>query len=673
MIKKDIYIDVAVGLGAKKTFTYSVPGHLAEKALAGQRVIVPLGKRAETGFIVGRTGGPAGGFEVREVLDIPDDAPLVPEPLMRLTRWAASYYHFPWGQVLSMALPPGIEEGRPARPRNAVREPGAAFDNTAGITLNDAQKVAVGAVTGALGAGRFGVFLLHGATGSGKTEVYLRVIEALGGAKGAVLLVPEISLTPQLVRRFSARFGDAVAVLHSGLTESQRRLEWHRIRKGEASVVVGARSAVFAPFEKLGIIIVDEEHDSSYKQEEGVRYSARDVAVMRAKLEGCPAVLGSATPSLESYHNARSGKYALLELPERAAGRPMPEVRVVDLKDYPGAQLSPPLVEAAATRLGRGEQALFFLNRRGYSDFLLCRDCGHVPQCPNCSISQTYHRRDTTLRCHWCGQEQGPPEVCPKCGGSRIKYMGGGTEKLERELGRLFPDDRITRVDRDTVRERDGYRKLLDEVATGESRILLGTQMVAKGHDLPGIGLVGVVMADYGLHHPDFRAAERTFQTVTQVAGRCGRGDVPGEVIVQTYQPEHYSLVHASKHDFCSFYEEEIKLRRELGYPPFSRLALAVVKGVKQEKAKAGADAALKHFKAAAKAAAGAGGGVEILGPAPAPVKKARGKYRYFLVLKSASSKRLHEVIEAGLKSLEENKALPACTIEVDVDPQSMV
>jgi primosomal protein N' (replication factor Y) len=664
-----MFIDVAVGLGARKTFTYQVPERLEKRAVIGQRVTVPLGKRAQTGFIVG-IPSVKGEFEVKEALDIPDEYPLVPTGLMELTRWVSSYYHSPWGLTLGTALPPGLEEGMPARPRKGIHEEVSNEYATRDLELNEDQDAAIKRISSAVESGIFKAFLLHGATGSGKTEVYLRAIAALQGTgKGAIVLVPEISLTPQLVRRFRARFGSLIAVLHSGLTDSQRRSEWLRIRRGEASVAVGARSAVFAPFPEIGVMVVDEEHDPSYKQEEGVRYNARDVAVMRAHISGCPVVLGSATPSLESYHNAESGKYELLPLPERVAGRPMPEVSVVDLKEYPaGPSITPPLLAAARERLDKGEQVLFFLNRRGYSDFLLCRDCGHVPGCPSCSISLTYHKGDMAMRCHWCGEGQKPPDVCPECGGSRIKYMGGGTERLEREIEKLLEGNRITRVDRDTVKTMGSCARLFDEVATGRSSILLGTQMVAKGHDLPGIGLVGVVLADYGLHHPDFRAAERTFQVVTQVAGRSGRGDIPGEVVVQTYQPEHYSLLFASKHDYAGFYKEEIKFRRELNLPPFARLALLLIKAVKQEKAQAGAKAALRHFQNAARA-----GGVEILGPAPAPVKRARGKYRYFLVLKSSSSKKLHAVIEAGIKSLEDKKALSACTIEVDVDPQSMV
>jgi len=667
MRKDDKYIDVVIGLGADKTFTYSLPEGLREKAAPGHRVIVPLGKKTSVGFIVRSLGG-VPGFAVKDILDLPDDAPLIPAGLMELTRWVASYYHAPWGMALASALPPGIDEGRPSRPRSVEEPAHAGYPSASEITPNQAQAYAVKAVTDAVEEGGFRPFLLHGTTGSGKTEVYLRAIDRLRGAGlGAVVLVPEIALTPQLVRRFRSRFGSSVAVMHSGLTESKRRAEWRKIRSGEAGVAVGARSAVFAPFERIGLIIVDEEHDSSYKQEEGVRYHARDVAVMRAKLAGCPVVLGSATPSVESYHNALKGRYTLLELPERAGGRPMPAVTVVDLRAYPGVALTPPLIEAAKQRLENGEQALFFLNRRGYSDFLICRDCGHVPKCPSCSVSLTFHKSDKSLVCHWCGDGQRPEPVCPNCGGARIRYVGGGTEKLEGEIQALFPDVGVTRLDRDTVKRRGSYERLLGEVESGATSVLLGTQMVAKGHDIARIGLVGVVSADYGLNMPDFRAAERVFQTLTQVTGRSGRGDTPGESIIQTYQPDHYAITFAASGDYRGFFDVESVFRKELGYPPYTRMVMLTFKGVKEEKAKGGADAAGEIFTRLAR-----GGKVEVLGPAPAPVKRVRGKYRFRLVLKSANTTALHKVLDAGLKALEEAKALPGCTVEVDVDPQGM-
>ncbi len=681
-----MYAEIAIGLASRKTFTYKVPERLREKARLGQRAIVPFSGGTKTGFIVGFSSG-GGPFDYKEITDLPDSSPLVPDGLLKLAGWISEYYMAPLGMVLATAIAPGVEEDRPSRPRKELYE---ASGPASGARVSEGKRELVltapqeNALREISGAGGFVPFLLHGATGSGKTEVYLRAIKpVIEAGKGAIVLVPEISLTPQLVRRFSGRFGEKVAVLHSGLTPAQRRQQWRRIRQGEAAVAVGARSAVFAPFESVGMIVVDEEHDASYKQEEGVRYNARDAAVMRAKLEGCPVILGSATPSLESYHNALAGKYTLLELPDRVSGRPMPEVRLIDLSapvnrttvqqpvDRPqpvDRLLTEPLISAAKRRLENGEQVLFFVNRRGYSDFIICRDCGDVPKCGSCSVPMTFHKKARQLKCHWCGAAHPAPSVCPKCGGDRIKYIGGGTEKLQRELMSLFPDFSASRIDRDSVASGGGFVKLLDDVASGETKIVVGTQMVSKGHDLPGIGLVGVVLADYGLNQPDFRAAERTFQVVTQVAGRSGRGETPGEVIIQTYRPEHYSLQCASRHDYKSFYSEETIFRKELNLPPFSRLALVTVKGVKPEKARAGAAGTADILKNEAR-----GRGVDVMGPAPAPVFRVRGKYRYFITLRSKSHKKLHEVLEAGLRLIEHKKAAPACKVEVDVDPQGVM
>ncbi len=676
-----MYVEIAIGLASRKTFTYKVPECLRDKARLGQRAIVPFSGGTKTGFIVGFSSG-GGPFDYKEITDLPDAAPLVPDGLLKLAGWISEYYMAPPGMVLAAAIAPGVEEDKPSRPRKAGGPASGArvAECRPELVLTAPQEEALRKIIRSIDDGGFTPFLLHGATGSGKTEVYLRAIKPVVEAgKGAIVLVPEISLTPQLVRRFSGRFGEKVAVLHSGLTPSQRRQQWRRIRQGEAKVAVGARSAVFAPFESVGMIVVDEEHDASYKQEEGVRYNARDAAVMRAKLEDCPVIMGSATPSLESYHNALAGKYTLLQLPDRVSGRPMPEVRLIDLNEPvdragrpasepSGLLLTEPLISAAKKRLENGEQVLFFLNRRGYSDFIICRDCGEVPKCGSCSVPMTYHRRAREMKCHWCGAAHPAPSVCPKCGGDRIKYIGGGTEKLQRELERLFPDFSTSRIDRDSIAQGGGFVKLLDDVASGETKIVVGTQMVSKGHDLPGIGLVGVVLADYGLNQPDFRASERTFQVVTQVAGRSGRGDIPGEVVVQTYRPEHYSLQCASRHDYKSFYEEEIIFRKDLNLPPFSRLALVAVKGVKPEKAQAGAAGAADILKNEAQ-----GRGVDVIGPAPAPVFRVRGKYRYFITLRSKSHKKLHEVLEAGLRLIEQKKAAPACRVDVDIDPQGMM
>ena len=446
------------------------------------------------------------------------------------------------------------------------------------------------------------VFLLHGVTGSGKTEIYLQALaHALEQGQGAIVLVPEISLTPQTVERFKARFSSGklqtlVAVLHSHLSTGERHDEWHKIRQGRARIVIGARSAIFAPVEPLGLIIVDEEHEHTYKQEEAPRYHARDVAIMRGRMENAVVVLGSATPSLESYYNCKKGKYALLELPERVDNQKMPHVRVVDMRQAAKEKgppiFSPQLKEAITQRLERGEQTILFLNRRGYSTALQCPKCGFVANCPNCSLALTYHRIEQNLSCHICGHHEKVPSVCPnpKCKNPAIRFAGTGTQKVEETLAKLFPDARVRRMDADTMKRKDDYRKTLGDFRAGKTDILVGTQMIAKGLHFPNVTLVGIIYADLALHQPDFRAGERTFQLLTQVAGRAGRGDVEGEVFVQAFAPFHPAIQYARRHDFTGFYEQEIEFREQLKYPPLSRVALLTLKGRNEDKVKFSAE-----------------------------------------------------------------------------------
>lgn len=445
---------------------------------------------------------------------------------------------------------------------------------------------------GEAGAAASTVFLLHGVTGSGKTEIYLQAIaHALERGKGAIVLVPEISLTPQTVERFKARFNSGplqtlVAVLHSHLSAGERHDEWHKIRQGRARIVIGARSAIFAPVEPLGLIVVDEEHEPTYKQEEAPRYHARDVAIVRARMEGATVVLGSATPSLESYHNCRKGKYRLLDLPDRVDDKKMPLVRVVDMRQAASKAkgiptFSPQLKDAIALRLERGEQSILFLNRRGYSTSLLCPVCGFVAECPNCSVSLTYHRHEQRLRCHICGHDEAAPSLCPnaKCRNPAIRYSGLGTQKVEEVLAKLFPHARIKRMDSDALKRKEDYRRILGDFRAGKIDVLVGTQMIAKGLHFPNVTLVGIIHADLALHQPDFRAGERTFQLLTQVAGRAGRGDIEGEVFVQTFTPSHPAIQFARRHDFPGFYEQELEFREQLKYPPVGRIALLTLKG----------------------------------------------------------------------------------------------
>jgi primosomal protein N' (replication factor Y) len=493
-------------------------------------------------------------------------------------------------------------------------------------TLNPSQAAAFSQIGAAIQAREFHTFLLHGVTGSGKTEVYLNAIDAaLACDRSALLLVPEIALTPAVAGQFFSRFGDRVAILHSAFSDSERSDQWRRIRAGAASVVVGTRSGVFAPMRNLGLIVVDEEHDQSYKQEETPRYNGRDVAIVRAQAAHACVVLGSATPSLESRYNAERGKYTLLELPGRVEERPMPRVELIDmriefLETRKQATFSRRLLEAVAHRVDNGEQTIVLLNRRGFSSFVACRSCGERVQCMNCSVTLTFHRRDRRLLCHYCNYAERVPTHCPKCQSEHIYFIGVGSEKVEEELHHEFPKARIARLDRDTATAKRQYEAILQGFREASYDILVGTQMIAKGHDIPNVTLVGVVSADVGLGLPDFRAAERTFQLLTQVAGRAGRGSLPGIVLIQTINPDHYAIRMAAAQDYPAFYEKELQFRRMMHYPPFSAMANILVRSEQQE-----------HFLTPAPEK------IRILGPAEAPVTRLKNEYRYQFPIKAAS------------------------------------
>lgn len=533
---------------------------------------------------------------------------------------------------------------------------------------NEYQAAALREIYEAAGAGRFAPFLLHGITGSGKTEVYLQAIaHVLELGRNALVLVPEIALTPQLVRRFRSRFDCGIAVLHSGLSDGERFDEWRRIRRGEVRIVIGARSAIFAPLQDIGIIIVDEEHEGSYKQSEGVRYNARDLALVRGKSAHAVVVLGSATPLITTFHAAREGRLGYLHLPGRARGVSLPEVSAVDMRDHPGQLLAPGLATALADTLAKGEQSLVFLNRRGFATFLICEGCGHVLRCPNCAVTLTYHQRVRQNRCHYCDYALPAPSVCPACDGGELKLLGMGTERVEEALREGFPDARIARMDRDTTSGKGGHARILKGIEEGKTDILVGTQMIAKGHDFPGVTLVGVVAADTLLNLPDFRSAERAFQLLTQVAGRAGRGDSPGKVLVQALEPEHYALASALHHDYEGFYGQEIEFRRDAGYPPFAHLASLIFSGNVRDKADAAAGDAGEFLRRHA----GKGKGrVEILGPVAAPLALLRGKHRRQILLKSASRPELHRL----LSRMERNFSPPSgVRVHVDIDPVDML
>jgi primosomal protein N' (replication factor Y) len=515
--------------------------------------------------------------------------------------------------------------------------------------------------------------LLHGVTGSGKTEVYIRAMrDALKSGQGAMMLVPEIALTPILSRRLRAHFGDQIAIFQSSLSKGERFDEWSRLRSGEARIVLGTRSAVFAPVQNLSLIIIDEEHDTSYRQEESPFYNARDTAIVRAQKESAVVVLGSATPSLESFHNAQSGKYQYLSLPDRVANRPMARAEMVDMKEVFARRKKPAifsdqLLEAIYQTRARGEQTIILLNRRGYSSFILCRSCGESISCPNCDVTLTYHQSDRTLVCHYCNHHERAPSQCPVCTSKFIYYIGEGTEQIEELLRKRFPELRIGRIDRDTKQRRHEFETTLLDFAKGEIDLLVGTQMLAKGHDFPNVTLVGVVSIDAGLALPDFRAAERAFQLITQVAGRAGRGDLPGRVLIQTYHPHHYALRHACAQDYRGFYDEEIRHRRNLGFPPFVALALMLIRHKDRSRANA-----IAHELRNALAKANNAHTCRILGPAPAPFARLRGEYRVQLLVKARSRKQMRAVIDQAMKSFE-GAGKESRSVTLEIDPVSMM
>ncbi|MBV8051795.1 MAG: primosomal protein N' [Acidobacteriaceae bacterium] len=533
--------------------------------------------------------------------------------------------------------------------------------------FNAAQQVALGKIHAQVDSRTFSGLLLHGVTGSGKTAVYLAAMRSvLDAGRSAILLVPEIGLTPAVAADLHQAFGDQVAILHSALTDQERAEQWHRIKRRQARVVVGTRSAVFAPVSNLSLVIVDEEQDASYKQEETPRYHARDVAVMRAKMANAVVVLGSATPSLESYFNAKKHKYALLELPDRVEQRPLPQVDIVDMRiefQETGQEqvISRKLVDEIRQRLDRKEQAMVLLNRRGYSPLVLCRTCGKTLECRNCAIALTLHKRSHRMECHYCGCIAPVPKACANCGSEYVYFLGTGSEKLEELLHGMFPTARIARLDRDTVRGREDFERALNALNSGELDILVGTQMIAKGHDIHGVTLVGVVGADAALGFPDFRAAERTFQLLTQVAGRAGRGDMPGKVVLQTYFPDHYAVQYAAQHDFVGFYEKELRFRNWMRYPPYSTLANVLVRSDDLEKALKWSGILGKWFEKTTHE------GIRVLGPAAAPIVRLKRDYRYHFVLKSASREKLNSVLRQMLTYAAQQK-IPRTHIIVDVD-----
>ncbi len=567
-----------------------------------------------------------------------------------------------------------IENGSVSYRRPSCRMEGADHE----VFLNGAQRKAVGDVCGSVVNGEFCVYLLHGVTGSGKTEVYMRCIEkCIIGGRNAVMLVPEIALTPQTVARFRARFGDSIAVLHSRLTAGERFDEWRRIRLGRAKVAVGARSAVFAPFSNIGLFVIDEEHEMSYQSESAPRYHATEIAQHRASSFGAPVLLGSATPSLISYFRAKSGRYRLLELPGRVMDLPMPEVAIVDMREEflrgNNGIFSEKLVSELDECLKNGHQAMLFLNRRGYSTFVSCRACGNVIQCPNCDISMTYHKRENRLRCHFCGASQAVPERCPACGKPFIKYFGTGTEQVEEQLHAFFPDVTSLRMDADTMRRKNAYDETLSAFSSGKAQVLIGTQMIAKGHDFPNVTLAGVVAADASLCFPDYRSTERTFQLLAQISGRAGRDKSPGRVVIQTYSPGHPAIVYAKHHDYKSFFSYEIAERRKCLFPPYSLFIRLLFSDSNEEQLNAAGEQYGRKLEQVLKNHLGKEGQQDLLmlSCSPAPIRKKQGLYRYQILIKLLRTKRTSETLHLIYDYEQEHRGELFPYLEVN--PQDML
>lgn len=678
------FVNVAIPSPIQGLLTYGLPEGM--EASVGMRVEVPFRNRRAIGLVLEMPDGlpdEASKKTIKEVTGLPDDAPVMNERIIELIGWMSSYYMTPIGEVVRASLPGRllkVDSPKTTRP-NTPREISPIA--TESIELNADQRIALERILASKGSPHF--FLLHGITGSGKTEVYLRLFEELAkeGRQG-LLLVPEIGLTQQLTGRAVAKFGERVAVYHSGLTDAQRHEQWQRMTNGSVDVVIGTRSALFAPLPNLGAIVIDEEHDSSYKQDDGFSYHGRDCAVMRAKIEGIPAVLGSATPSLESVSNAKREKYVRLSLPSRTGASRLPEMSIVDMRERSTAivagdegiesgltSLSPMLYKALAETLDSGEQALLFLGRRGFSA-IHCEACGEAIRCPNCDIALTSHvagpdGRGEKLVCHYCDYAIAPPASCPKCNESALAPVGKGTQRLEAEIADFFPKARIARLDSDMAASHKKRHSIFEGMRSGKIDILVGTQMVTKGHDFPGVTLVGVISADQSLHLPDFRAAERTFQLLTQVAGRAGRASRPGRVIIQTFEPGHPSLELSCSHDFDAFASMELACREKLSYPPFSRLANVRFSSLDRELVSRFAHDAAEILRKSAEST-----GVQVLGPAPSPMEKLRGRFRWQLLLKAPSAHALcHTLVPA--KGRIDGILPRKVRLNIDVDPTNML
>lgn len=661
------FAQVVLNLPIEGPFDYSLSADLIDKIKIGHRVLVNFGQRWLVGYVVGlsdKSGIP----KIKPIQEIIEPLPLISEEMLKLTRWMSDYYFCSWGEAIEATVPGILKRGKtPIRekldllPDNIKPAP---FHLMPTLEQNQAIK----SINESLNKNQSEVFLLYGITGSGKTEVYLQAIAAaLKSGKSSIMLVPEIALTPQTVERFKERFGQEVALWHSRLKGSERYLQWKKIKEGKARIVVGARSAVFSPVKNLGLIIIDEEHETTYKQEDAPRYNTQDVARERALLNKAVLILGSATPSLESYYKTVTKKYTLIHLSERIRKRDLPKVEIVDMRREfrrpQGRQVlfSRTLEERIRYTLSQKEQVILFLNRRGFSTFISCPKCGFTLRCRRCEVSLVYHYASQKLICHYCNYSIEPPQLCPECQGQYLRYFGLGTEKIESEAHRLFPQARIARLDTDITAKRGMEHQLLNDFKNRKIDLLIGTQMIAKGLDFPMVTLVGAISADTALNLPDFRASERTFNLLTQVAGRAGRGERPGFVVVQTYNPQHYAILASRTHNYLDFYKKEIKFRKELKLPPFTHITKLNIRAKNSELASENAHRLAKLLKA------GLPDKISLVGPAPSVVPKVRGFFCWDILLKAKESMVITAFLKVGLKKFKKPSKIK---LTVDVDPR---
>lgn len=681
--KNNMFAEVVLNLPIEGPFHYSIPEDLDGKITTGCGVVVPFGLRRLIGYVVGFVKEP----KVKKIKDIEAiirDSPLVDKDMLRFTKWLSEYYFCSWGEAIAAAVPTAVKvEGLKIKDRGYRQESSTSSLTPladSGFTMTKEQTSALNEILSATDKRMHKVFLLHGITASGKTEVYLQAIgSALKQGRASIVLVPEISLTPQTVGRFKERFGDETAVLHSRLTNREKRLQWERIALGASRIVVGARSAIFAPVKRLGLIVIDEEHETSYKQEDTPRYHARDAAIKRASYLNAVVILGSATPSVETYYNATKGRYRLLTLSSRIEERQLPKIEVVDMREEIVRQRKLPifsrlLKDKLIRVINQKQQAILFLNRRGFATYVSCRKCQQVLKCKRCETVLTFHFQTKRLMCHYCFSQTEPPELCPVCKSSYIRYKGIGTEKVESEAYHLFPDGAIARMDTDSTKKRDSYSIVLGDFAKGRLNLLVGTQMIAKGLDFPKVTLVGIILADVALNQPDFRAAERCFNLLTQVAGRAGRGEEGGEVVLQTYCPGHYAIVAASHHDYLAFYRNEIAIRKDLNLPPFSRFISIVLRGRNQSHIKyiasALADDIKKHLANSKEDASRKRHSIEVIGAIPASIPRLKGQFRYIILIKGRQMEQMNEIVKSVLKK---GRRYNSTFVTVDIDPYKML